>query len=453
VVPQFRTGYEPGLLNSFSVSKSQFEKSLSSSTDLTVASKMAAEQPFQLTAEKALQGAHNYEEWAVDVRIMLQAHGSWGLVDGTELPLPVDANALMRSIRSTLLYGAIARISLNCVPSARVHIETLEDPKEMWDTFKGMYSKDKSIELLEQWRVLFRMRTSQFVDVFAFGDALTGVLAKLRKAGHTASNESIFYYFLAMVDESTDPKWTTFLNSVIEKHRLKEEKPSIKDLIAKACKTIKPKASGTAAEASSSGQALAAPKWKGKGKAKGREGKTKCPHCHKRGHAEDRCWQKHPDQKPEKFKRKESRETSVQPDAKRNKVVVVRRALKATSPDPCWYMDSGAYAHICKDRALFQTYEPCSDTVSVADGVEHSCIGSGSIDFCLPDGSLLRVTSVRHVPTFDCNLLSLGALEGKGAEIVLKDGRCTVYLDGDVLCKGKRTGALYVLTATAIKPA
>lgn len=57
---------------------------------------------------------------------------------------------------------------------------------------------------------------------------------------------------------------------------------------------------------------------------------------------------------------------------------------------------------------------------------------------------------MRHVPTFDCNLLSLGALEEKGAEIVLRDARCTVYIDGEILCQGVRTGFMYVLTARAM---
>lgn len=71
-------------------------------------------------------------------------------------------------------------------------------------------------------------------------------------------------------------------------------------------------------------------------------------------------------------------------------------------------------------------YNPCSDTVSVADGVEHFCMRLESIDFCLLDGSLLKIISIRYVSIFDCNLLSLEVLKDKGAEIILKEDCCRV---------------------------
>jgi hypothetical protein len=78
-------------------------------------------------------------------------------------------------------------------------------------------------------------------------------------------------------------------------------------------------------------------------------------------------------------------------------------------------------------------YKPCSDIVSIADGVKHSYLGSGSVKLYLPDNTFLTVINVRHVPTFDYNLLSLRVIEAKGVEIVLKDARCIMYMNREIL--------------------
>ena len=88
--------------------------------------------------------------------------------------------------------------------------------------------------------------------------------------------------------------------------------------------------------------------------------------------------------------------------------------------------------------------------MSIADGVEHSCLGSESIKFCLSEGTFLRVINVRHIPTFDYNLLSLRVMKEKGVKIILKDARYTIYIDREILYQGVRTGHIYITSVRAI---
>ena len=319
----------------------------------------------------------------------------------------------------------------------------------MWEALEKQYREDEVVTIISEWQFLHSIKFEAYGDIFAYGDAISTAKARLAEAGCIVPSEVIFYIFLAGIDEQTDPKWTRFIHTTVRKHKDAAEKPLINQLTHLAREYVNlPNPSIAQSVPVQPSQALAALKGKGRGKGYGRsDNRQTCPHCRKRGHREEQCWQKHPELRP---KRKENSESSEQADAKKKKVVVVRKALKVRRSDTCWYMDSGAYAHICKDRELFHTYEPCSDTVSIADGVEHSCLGSGSIEFCLPEGTFLRVTNVRHIPTFDCNLLSLGAMEEKGAKIVLKDARCTVYMDGEILCQGVRTGHMYIASVRAI---
>ena len=92
-------------------------------------------------------------------------------------------------------------------------------------------------------------------------------------------------------------------------------------------------------------------------------------------------------------------------------------------PEEQWFLDSCASYHSTPHRQLFTSYFPLreadlspSDYMEGAQGLTSKPTGVGTILLDVQDGSLL-LKNVRHVPSFNSNLISVGALARDGNKL------------------------------------
>lgn len=116
-----------------------------------------------------------------------------------------------------------------------------------------------------------------------------------------------------------------------------------------------------------------------------------------------------------------------------------------------WIVDSGATSHMCCDRAFFDEMKPSTGiSITLADGNETLVrgVGSGRL-FCQDEEGKpqeIILSEVFYVPDLESNLISVGRLVAKGAEVIFSGHRgCVIQRNGVVAAVAKKIGGLYQL--------
>lgn len=117
------------------------------------------------------------------------------------------------------------------------------------------------------------------------------------------------------------------------------------------------------------------------------------------------------------------------------------------------YIDSGANKHIFSDRAAFSEMEPTNIDVHIASTTATSkATGKGTVSINVDTGSdlmTLNLTEALFVPNAGVNLVSLGALIEKGAQMSSgKDGTLNFTFEGQPILQAKMCGRLWPISLT-----
>ncbi|GKV41367.1 hypothetical protein SLEP1_g48909 [Rubroshorea leprosula] len=84
-------------------------------------------------------------------------------------------------------------------------------------------------------------------------------------------------------------------------------------------------------------------------------------------------------------------------------------------------------ATTCGDKSTFANLdESCQDKVKFGDNSTIAVKGRGQVTIRAKDNSIQTISNVLYVPDLKSNLLSLGQLQEKGYEILIKDGVCQI---------------------------
>ncbi|GLU00272.1 hypothetical protein SLE2022_176510 [Rubroshorea leprosula] len=100
---------------------------------------------------------------------------------------------------------------------------------------------------------------------------------------------------------------------------------------------------------------------------------------------------------------------------------------KEVSKKNVWYLDTGCSNHMCGDKSAFSDLdESCQDKVKFGDNSTIAVKGRGKVTIRAKDNSIQTISNVLYVSDLKSNLLSLGQLQEKGYEILIKDGVCQI---------------------------
>ena len=90
-----------------------------------------------------------------------------------------------------------------------------------------------------------------------------------------------------------------------------------------------------------------------------------------------------------------------------------------------WYLDSGAYFHMTRDKELFSDLEEkdLQMHIEMGDDGRYSATGIGTITFERDLGNPFLLKDVMHVPVLKKNLVSVAMFEDKGYDVVFSEGK------------------------------
>lgn len=90
------------------------------------------------------------------------------------------------------------------------------------------------------------------------------------------------------------------------------------------------------------------------------------------------------------------------------------------------YLDTGCSNHMCGDKKAFSELdESFRNTVKFGDNSIVSVMGKGKVTL-QTKGNSTHISNVLFVPDLKTNLLSVGQLQEKGYEIIIKNGVCRI---------------------------
>jgi transposase InsO family protein len=108
--------------------------------------------------------------------------------------------------------------------------------------------------------------------------------------------------------------------------------------------------------------------------------------------------------------------------------VVQTHEFGATPPLPGWLVDSGATDHICPDMSCMEDYVAYNDPqyVTVANGRKEHILGEGTVTVHLENGSTMQLFNVKHVPSTQKRLFSVGKAYRDGLFVSLNGLTCII---------------------------
>ena len=114
-----------------------------------------------------------------------------------------------------------------------------------------------------------------------------------------------------------------------------------------------------------------------------------------------------------------------------------------------WYLDSGASNHMTGSKAAFSELDDdVTDTVKFGDDSRVAIRGRGTIIFRCQNGEHHALTDVYYIPQLRSSIISIGQLDERGSEVLIKDGVLRIRdWEQRLLAKVKRSrNWLYLLT-------
>ena len=119
-----------------------------------------------------------------------------------------------------------------------------------------------------------------------------------------------------------------------------------------------------------------------------------------------------------------------------------------------WYLDSGCSAHMTPNRDWFLELKEIHEPVYVHLGDDHriEAEGIGNIKISSDTDDDILVTGVYYVPSLAASLLSVSALDKKGATISFSGGLCHIHAKKKLLMTAKIVKeGLYLIQSTTLR--
>ncbi|GJY60807.1 retrovirus-related pol polyprotein from transposon TNT 1-94 [Tanacetum coccineum] len=172
---------------------------------------------------------------------------------------------------------------------------------------------------------------------------------------------------------------------------------------------------------------------------------VECYYCGDKGHMQVRCPQFREDLKSlrdSKGKKKVDGGEMNVVDNGGDEFLMMENSMDGILREekPKWVLDNVASAHICNDRAMFETLNDKGQFGEIKVGSKQmmKIEGVGSVRFKLHDGSVKTALNVKYVPGAARNILSLGVLTSRGYRYVGRKDTCKVYKRDQLVIRGRK---------------
>ncbi|XP_073362463.1 uncharacterized protein [Aegilops tauschii subsp. strangulata] len=445
----------------------------------------------------------NYAEWALLMKVYLQAHGWWGAVSHGDVSYHHERNAMI-----TILRGLPSDVLLA--------VGEKETAKEAWDAITlqrlgATRVREANAQKLRRDFEGITFRDGETIDDFSL--RLSGIVTGLHALGDTFAQVAIAIETLLDISTLSLDEVTGRLRVVQD--RLDDAHGGSSSQGGRLLLTreewqareLQPRVSGGNTNRRKGG---------GRGRGRGRGGgrgaargavsgadypdksggdKEKCRYCGFKGRWARDCRKKKREEDallaqadeeadPElllaevvEIARPTQAGSSVAalaPAAKPTALVVghcdpphamvflneeqanVVPAAEDAAPDPMWFLDTGAFNHMNGDRTAFAELDAAiTGSVRFGDGSVVRIEGRGTVAFSIDGGAQRALMDVYYIPRLKSSVVSLGQLDENGCDINTRHGVLTVRdRRGALIFKVKRSqNRLYKVHIHPVRPA
>ncbi|KAF2319993.1 hypothetical protein GH714_021775 [Hevea brasiliensis] len=160
-------------------------------------------------------------------------------------------------------------------------------------------------------------------------------------------------------------------------------------------------------------------------KDKGRDkSSVKCYRCHRYGHYRSECRTNLNKYHGRRSNFTETKEAEIKEEEV--SLLMVCHSNEETSSN-MWYLDTGCSNHMCGSKSAFSELDEFfHDTMKFGDNSSVSVTGKEKVQVSTKSNSIHTINNVLFVLDLKANLLSVGQLQEKGYEIIIKDRTCRI---------------------------
>lgn len=433
----------------------------------------------------------NYFTWQKEAQFVLDAAGTWEIVNGdSQPPNPPAANAshqvreayeaklekfkMKRSQAASIIYQS-------CSKPIRVYIKNMLTPSEMWQTLVEKVDRMSDPEGPAILRQEFNaMKFDGETSVQAYITKLIDYVDQLADTEMAVRGEEVINQIVTNLPPTWHPARTiimqkpkaersiTFVTKALQRYEhdiqaaQKAQKPSSSALLT----TANPEATAGGSDNSKikeKGQQRGNTRGRGRGRGRrggyrggrgsynGRIEKTQkgmeCWYCLKPGHTQSEC-------RTKKQAERNADERGAKQHATADLTMAV--ALIAGSKPQAfasreWYIDSGATDHFCGTESEFESFRMLNYVrpIHMGNGTLINATGIGTIQLRTCSKHPLKLTDVLFVPDIRHNLIAVSKLDGD-YRITFTKGTCYIYnSQGQLVAEAQNTDGLYRIHAAA----
>ncbi|GKV28744.1 hypothetical protein SLEP1_g37756 [Rubroshorea leprosula] len=397
----------------------------------------------------------HYDHWSMLMENFLRSKEYWNVVEsGVAEPTAGMSEAQKAELEALKLKDLKAKNYLFQAID-RTILETIlckDTSKQIWDSMKKKYqgttkTKRQQLQALRSEFEILRMKEGETVtDYFS---RTMAIVNKLRTHGDKTQDVTVvekilrsmtpkYNFVVCAIEEANDLDEMSLdeLESSLLVHERKLNRQDKEELALKVStdhyssthKANRGRGRGNMDRRSHQTQSYDS---QGRGRGRGKfhsatykpksadKSTVECYRCHRYGHYRSECRANLPKMDGEKSHFAETEEEIS--------LLMVCHAREETNKN-LWYLDTGCSNHMCGDKSVFSTLdESFRDTVKFGDNSKISVMGKGQVNIRTRDCATQTISNVLYVPELKTNLLSIGQLQERGYEIVIKNGVCRIH--------------------------
>jgi len=378
----------------------------------------------------------NFHDWRQRIKMFLALRDLEDMLDEDGKTTDAEDRELALWKRRDTKASAI--IVLTFGSEQLEHVSRCKTTAKMWSTLQGVFQRKSLMNKLKARREFYTVEMN-------VGECMLGYINRVHNLGENLK---------AMGGEVTEMDVAmSFLNGLTSKYAnllvaldaKRVEELSLDFVKSRLLQEERRQAAKSPAIKRIGDMALVGANYRGQGR-RGDLPRIECYYCHKFGHISHDCpVLKARNKSKDKVAAIATDDGSDSDDA----ICLFGNAADSDDISKSWLVDAAASAHMCWMRACFDDYLTTtgrSITMGEKGSVPTAVFGSVVLNvIVLGKTRKIKLEKVLHVPFLGLNLMSVGMMEERGAEVSFKSGETIINLGDKVSACGTRKSGLYHL--------